>query len=311
MKKIILPALLAFCSLGSQAQYINAKPADFADMFKKTLIVEIADTNMRPKQGAKSFPQKDIGVLLRKGVEDLWKINAKIEYLDPDQVSRNLDKVDTRAVYLFLTRHPDAPKGNDIWVLNYSRSASVKAGKPDYQIYLPTLSLRKISEWNQYDINFILSLMQENLKHNQKTGSKLTAAEYMYFEAATHCRDAVSRNIQMDASILEKTLEEKEVRRSLKKINYTIADSRTIQNNIAENPDTCSLLIVYPRGFVTYSTSAFGEKYVVYQKVMVNMTNYRVMGAVGAGKKDNLLLEVSSDDLKGLAECNTKGTKKK
>lgn len=306
MKKAGLLLLLTL-SLGNlRAQTGNAGPDDYADIFKKPLFVEVVDTNARPKAGTTVYPQKDLSSLIRAAVEDLWKVNAKVEFQTQDIMSKNLSKGDGKGIYMYLSKHPYSSKENEVWVLTYSRGDKAKEGKPDYEIYLPSISSRTVKAWNAQDIRFVITLMQENMKHNQKTGDRLTPADYMYVEAVKNCGQLKANNVLIDGSLLDKNVDDKVLRKSMKKVNHTLASADQMLSLVESNPDTLALLIVYPRGFTSLNSDAFGAKYVNYQKVIVKVSDYRVLGAVGKGRRDNPLITVEEGDLKALITCEKK-----
>lgn len=306
MKKLIMLCSLVLAGNSIQAQTINVDPSALGDMFRKPLIVEFPDTNARARAGVTQYPQKDLADLIKAAVDDLWKVNAKVEFEDQDEVKKNLERGDSRNNYLYLTKHPDFKKEQEVWVLNYSRGSAVKEGKVDYQIYLPETKGRSVKEFTKTDIRFIISFMQEHMKAIQKSGKVTTPGEYMYQEAEKNCKLLKERHILVDRGTLSKAVDEKALRKSFKKVNYTLADSKEIAKTLEENSDTCAYIFKYPGKFQTYTNSAFGEVYIFWFKLVVETQNYKVMGVVGDGRKDNVMFDTEPSDLKALVECEKK-----
>ncbi len=289
----------------TKAQNMNASPDDLADMFKRPLRVEFADTNEVGRGQITKYPQKNLGYLIKAAVEDLWKVNAKIEYEFQGDTKRNLEKGEARSVYLFLTLHPDSKPGSMIWILNYTKGTTYKEGKTDYQIYLPDISLRTVPEFTAFDISFTLSVMQEHMKFVQKSGKKITPAEYFYEEAVKNCKTykTGNPNVLVDQGYLSTNVDDKVLKKSFKKVNHSLLTTEAINSVLETNKDSCAMLIVYPGKFESLSTSALGEKYIFWNKIVVSGSNYRVLGAVGAGRKDNVLIQIESDDITSLVKC--------
>ncbi len=303
MKKLIMLCSLVLAGNSIQAQTINVDPSALGDMFRKPLIVEFPDTNARPRAGVTQYPQKDLAELIKAAVDDLWKLNAKVEFADQDEVKKNLDRGDSRSSYLYLTKHPDSKKDQEVWVINFSRGSSVKDGKVDYQIYLPETKGRSVKEFTKTDIRFVISFMQEHLKAIQKSGKASTPGEYMYQEAQKNCKLLKEKHILVDRATLSKSVDEKALRKAFRKVNYTLSDSKGIEKTLAESSDTCAYIFKYPGKFESYTNSAFGEKYIFWFKLVVETQNYKVMGVVGDGRKDNVMFETEASDLKSLVEC--------
>lgn len=307
MKRLLLLITAGFIlTHTSKGQDMNASPDDLAEMFKSQLKVEFADTNEVGRGQITKYPQKNLGYLIKAAAEDLWKLNAKVEYVFQDEVKKNLEKGEARSVYLYLTLHPDSKKGSMIWILNYSRGTSYKAGKVDYQIYLPDISLRSVPEFTAFDVSFTLSLMQEHMKHVQKEGKKITPAEYFYVEAVKNCKTYKSGNpnVLVDQGYLSADVDDKVMKKAFKKVNHSLLTTEAINNVLETNKDSCAVILIYPGKFESLSTSALGEKYVFWNKVVVSGSNYKVLGAVGAGRKDNVLIQIESDDITTLTKCD-------
>lgn len=306
MRKLIFLFTMTTAFVGAKAQTINVDPGTLGDMFRKPVIVEHPDTNARPRPGTTVYPQANLAGFIKTAVEDLWKLNSKIEYADQDEVKKNLDRGDSRNSYLYLTKHPDSKKDQVVWILNFSRGSSVKNGKVDYQIYLPEINSRSLKEFTEFDIRFIISFMQEHMKHIQKSGKVSSPGEYMRIEAEKNCKLIKERNILVDQANLSKSVDERALRKAFRRVNHTLASSSEINKMLTENKDTCAYIFKYPGKFESYSNSAFGEKYIFWYKVLVDAHNWKVMGLVGDGRKDNVMLATESDDLKGLIECDKK-----
>ena len=306
MKRLLLLAATGIISMAGQAQKMNAKAGDIADMFKRQLIVEFADTVEDVRDRLTAYPQKTLGYLIKAAVEEYWKVNTKIEYQNQYDIKRNLDRGEARNVYLFLTKHPDSKPEKTVWILNYSRGNMYHEGKTDYQIYLPDISRRSVKEFTRFDIEFTISVMQEHLKHMQKSGKEITPMEYFYVEAAKNCKSMKSspQHVLIDQAYLSKSVDEKKLRRAFRRTNHSLLTAEQINNVIADKQDTCAVILLYPGKFESLSTSAMGEKYIFWNKVLVNGSTYKVMGAVGNGRKDNVLIEIEQDDLEALLECD-------
>ncbi len=307
MKRLVLLITTGFVlTLSSKAQNMNASPGDLADMFKRPLKVEFADTNEVGRGQITKYPQKNLAYLIKAGVEDLWKVNAKIDYELQGDLKRNLEKGEARNVYLFLTVHPDSKPGSMIWILNYTKGTSYKDGKTDYQIYLPDISNRSVKEFTAFDISFTLSVMQEHMKHVQKEGKKISPADYFAVEAVKNCKTikTTNPNVLIDQGYLSADVDSKVLRKSFKRVNHSLLNSEQLNTVLEENKDTCAVVLVYPGKFESLSTSALGEKYIFWNKVLVYGVNYRVLGVVGAGRKDNVLIQIESDDITSLTKCD-------
>jgi len=307
MKRLLL--LLTFgasMSLSSIAQNMNASPDELASMFKMPLRVEFADTNDVGRGEIQRYPQNNLGYLIKAAAEDLWKLNTKMEFEVQNDVKRNLDRGEARNIYLFLTKHPDSKPGSIIWILNYTRGDKYKEGKTDYQIYLPDLSKRAVQEFTFFDVQFTMSVMQEHMKAMQKGDKKMTPMEYFYVEAQKNCKtiDSKKPNIIIDQGYLSKSVDSKAMRRAYRRVNHSLLTTGQINSILEESKDTIALILVYPGKFETLSNSAMGEKYIFWNKILVYGSNYRVLGAVGNGRKDNVLIEIEQDDLEALVECD-------
>ncbi|MDX5320637.1 MAG: hypothetical protein LPK45_06030, partial [Bacteroidota bacterium] len=280
----------------TQAQDLNCAPDDLADMFKRQLIVEFADTLEAGRGQITKYPQKNLGYLLKSAVEEYWKVNAKIEYQVQGDIKRNLEKGEARNVYLFLTKHPDSKPGSTIWILNYSKGTSYKEGKIDYQIYLPDISKRSVAEFTAFDVEFTVSVMQEHMKYVQKNNKKISPAEYFYIEAEKNCKllKSANPNVFVDQGYLSKSVDEKGLKKAFKKVRYTLLTSEQINSALEESKDSAAIIINYPGKFESLSTSAMGEKYIFWNKVLVQGSSYKVLGAVGNGRKDNVLIDIES-----------------
>lgn len=306
MKKLLL-LLLPF-SLGtvSMAQVMNATPDVLAELFKKPIRIEFADTTAPGREKIVAYPQKNLGYLIKAAAEEVWKLNGKVEYMVQDELKRNLDKGEPRNAYLFLSKHPDSKPGKEIWILNYSGGLNYKDGKVDYQIYLPDISLRSIKEFTQFDIEFTMSTMQEHMKHVQKSGKKITPSEFFYLEAAKNCKTLKTTPLHMvlDKNYISESVDDKVMRRNIKRMNFSLGDAGQINQWMTDNRDTLALVLHYPAKFESLNTSALGEKYIFWNKVMVSAQNHKVVGVVGNGRKDNVLIEIEGDDLLGLSKCD-------
>ncbi len=307
MKKLLLLITLgASMSLQSNAQDMNASPDELAKMFKMPIRIEFADTNDVGRGEIQRYPQKNLGYLIKAAAEDLWKLNGKMEFETQSDMKRNLDRGEARNIYLFLTKHPESKRGSEIWILNYSRGDRYKEGKTDYQIYLPDLSKRAVQEFTFFDVQFTMSVMQEHMKHVQKNGKAITPMEYFYVEAAKYCKTLKAKkpNIVIDQAYLSKSVDSKAIRRSLRKYEHSLLTTGQINSVLEESKDTLAMILVYPGKFETLSNSALGEKYIFWNKILVYGSDYRVLGAVGNGRKDNVLIEIVQDDLESLLECD-------
>jgi len=120
-KRLLLITIGASMSLSSKAQDMNASPDDLASMFKMPIRVEFADTNDAGRGEIQRYPQKNLGYLIKAAAEDLWKLNAKMEFETQSDLKRNLDRGEERNIYLFLSKHPESKPGSEIWILNYTR----------------------------------------------------------------------------------------------------------------------------------------------------------------------------------------------
>lgn len=307
MKRLLLLITLgASMSLVSKAQNMNASPDELASMFKMQIRVEFADTNDVGRGELQRYPQKDLGYLIKAAAEDLWKLNSKMEFEVQSDIKKNLDRGEARNIYLFLSKHPDSKPGSVIWILNYTRGNKYKEGKTDYQIYLPDLSKRTVQEFTFFDIQFTMSVMQEHMKHMQKSGKAITPMEYFYLEAEKHCKMIKDKkpNMIIDQGNLSKSVDSKALRRTLRRIEHTLLTTGQINSILEESKDTIALVLIYPGKFETLSNSALGEKYIFWNKILVYGSNYRVLGAVGNGRRDNVLIEILQDDLDALVECD-------
>ncbi|HCS19213.1 MAG TPA: hypothetical protein DIW47_01385 [Bacteroidetes bacterium] len=307
MKRVLLLITAGFVlTQFTKAQDMNVSPDDLADLFKRQLRVEFADTNEVGRGQITKYPQKNLGYLIKAAVEDLWKLNAKIEYEFQGDTKRNLEKGEARSVYLFLSKHPDSKAGSTVWILNYTKGTSYKEGKVDYQIYLPDISLRKVPEFTAFDISFTLSIMQEHMKHVQKSGKSISPAEYFYVEAEKNCKTYKTNNpsVLVDQGYLSTKVDDKALKRAFKKVNYSLLTTEAINNVLETSKDSCAMLFVYPGKFESLSTSAMGEKYIFWNKIVVRGSDYRVLGAVGSGRKDNVLIQIESDDITSLTKCD-------
>ena len=99
------------------------------------------------------------------------------------------------------------------------------------------------------------------------------------------------------------------LRKTFKKINGTAMSAEALSRSWPEVADTSSIMVSYCREFVTFSTSAFGEKFPVYQKMVYSGTDYKVLGAVGNNRKDNNLLPVTAEDITTMITCDKKPEK--
>lgn len=307
MKRLLLVITAGFVlTQFAQAQNMNIAPDDLAEMFKRPLRVEFADTNEVGRGQITKYPQKNLGYLIKAAVEDLWKLNAKIEYEFQGDTKRNLEKGEARSAYLFLTQHPDSKPGSMVWILNYTKGTSYKEGKTDYQIYLPDISLRTVKEFTAFDVAFTLSVMQEHMKFVQKSGKKITPAEYFYEEALKNCKTykSTNPNILVDQGYLSKNVDDKVLKRSFKRVNHSLLTTEAINSVLETSKDSCAMIIIYPGKFESLSTSALGEKYIFWNKIVVSGSNYRVLGAVGQGRRDNVLIQIESDDITSLIKCD-------
>ncbi len=307
MKRLLLLISLgASMSLVSNAQKMNAQPDELASIFKMPIRVEFADTNDVGRGEIQRYPQKDLGYLIKAAAEDLWKLNGKMEFETQSDLKRNLDRGEARNVYLFLTKHPESKPGSEIWIINYTRGDRYKEGKTDYQIYLPDLSRRTVKEFTLFDVQFTLSVMQEHMKYMQKNGKEMTPMEYFYVEAEKHCKTfkAKNPNVIIDQGYLSKSVDSKVLRKSFKRVNHTLLTTGQINSILEESKDTIAMVLNYPGKFETLSNSALGEKYIFWNKIIVYGSDYHVLGAVGNGRKDNVLIEIVSDDLTSLIECD-------
>lgn len=305
MKRVILACALGLAAFVSEAQEMNASTDFLADMFKRQLKVEFADSAVSNKNKITAYPQKTLGFLIKAAAEEVWKVNAKMEFVTQEDLKKNLEKGEARAAYLYLSLHPDSKPDKMIWILNYTSGPAFKEGKPDYQIYLPDISLRNVKEFNQVDIEFTMSLMQEHMKHMQKSGKKITPAEYMYVEAEKNCKTMKTApvNVLLDQGYVSTELDDKGIKRAFKKVNTSLLTAEQINSVLIENKDTTAIIILYPARFETLSTSAMGEKYVFWNKAIVHTGNYKVLGVVGSGRKDNVLIEIVGDDITSMLKC--------
>ncbi|MBI1222413.1 MAG: hypothetical protein GC180_07410 [Bacteroidetes bacterium] len=308
MRRLLLVIATGFfVTQKMNAQTLNCNPDDLADMFRRNLIIEFADTNEAGRGQITRYPQKTLGYLIKEAAEEYWKVNAKFEFESQGEVKRNLDRGEARNVYMFLTQHPDSKPGSVIWILNYTRGTAHKEGKPDYQIYLPDLSKRTVQEFTKFDIEWVISVMQEHMKHMQKSKKKMTPVEYFTIEAAKECKIIKSKNpnVLVDQGYLSKSVDEKDVRKSFRRLPHSLLTTGEINSILAsESKDTCALIIVYPGKFESLSTSAMGEKYIFWNKVLVYGANYHVLGVVGGGRKDNVLIDIEKTDLVTLIQCD-------
>lgn len=304
MKQIFTMCLAALCFQSAKAQLGNAAPDDYLGLFKRTLFVELPDTSGRPRPGTMAYPQKDLGQLIKKAVDEMWRVNTKVEYLSQDVVKKNLERNENKGVYMMLAKHQSSTNEQQIWVLMYSSAAGINGGKPDYEIFLPMIQTRAARKWTEIDLNFTITVMQENMKFSQKNGKKTSPGDFMANEGARSCKGNKARHVMIDASVLDKSTDEKALRKGLKKVaGYTIATLDQINETVLAQPDTTAFIIIYPRDFMTLSSSAFGQKYAIYQKVLVAGGTYKVIGSAGHGKRDNILIGIQEADLKLMAEC--------
>lgn len=300
---------MALClgTTGLQGQEINASAENYKDMMRKNLVVEMPDTV--PPTGRKAlvynYPQQNYGLLLKRAVENHWKLNSKIEFAEPQEVKKSLEKFDARSVFMYIKKHPDSPDDQNIWVLHYTR-VSRTSEKIDYSIFLPVISNRTVEEYYQFDFDFIINLMQENIKYNQKNDVKLNAGEYAFIEAKANCAKLEKRNIMYDSKMMAKEVDEKTARRAFRRQAYTPTTAENIANHWEDFNDSAAILTVYPKGFVSYSTSAFKEQYPVYIRMIYSASDFRVLAAVGSHRKDNILLETVGDDIEKLMICEKK-----
>lgn len=307
MRRLLLVIATGFfVTQNLNAQSMNCDPDDLAGMFKMNLRVEFADTNEVGRGEITRYPQKSLGYMIKSAVEEYWKVNAKMEFETQSETKKNMDRGEARNVYLFLTQHPDSKPGSMIWILNYTRGTSYKEGKPDYQIYLPDISKRTVAEFTQFDIEWVISVMQEHMKHVQKSGKKITPAEYFYVEAEKNCKTIKSANpnVLIDQAYLSKSVDEKVLRRSFKRVNHSLLTTQAINSALEESKDSCAMIIIYPGKFESLSTSALGEKYIFWNKVLVSGSSYKALGVVGQGRRDNVLIDIESDDITSLLKCN-------
>src|SRR5687767_1417911 len=126
MKRLLLACALGLSAFVSEAQDMNADPEFLADLFKRSLKVEFADTTQTSRNKLTYYPQKNLGYLIKAAAEELWKVNAKMEFISQEELKKNMEKGEPKAAYLFLTLHPDSKADKTIWILNYTTGLSYK-----------------------------------------------------------------------------------------------------------------------------------------------------------------------------------------
>jgi hypothetical protein len=308
MKQFLVTLFFIGVTHFTQAQEVNAKPEAWKEIMRKPLIVEIPDSAiMAKKNTASQFPQQNFGDLLQNAIEEHWKINDKIEFKTPRELKKMIERGETKFAYLYVTKHPDSKDTEPLWLLNYTSVEREGLGKLDYSALLPYVHNRKVKEYYEFDLAFTLNLMQENIKYNQKFDAKLNAADYMFLEVAKNCLKLKALSVIYDLNDLDMQVDDKVLRKSFKKQRYAEFSASEVNQNYNTIKDSSAILLVYPREFVSYNSSAFKEKFASFQRVIFSASDFKILAAVGNKRNDNQLPKTNADDILFIStSCQTK-----
>ena len=295
-KIAVLILLLAIVGFQTNAQVVYARPGDFEEMSKRTLVVEqiVQDAGLmvklkkRKKKGDTSYDRylhftTHYNEMIKNEVESNWGLNQEIEYRTTHEIDELINKESKEYVFLLYDEFQlNATYGdwdryyrlsNRIPVLYYTKSENANS-RPDYGLFLSYNGYQTDNAIHTFDIKLAIILMQNHIKQiKEESRSRYNPEDYIKEHATIDCKTLSTYRVLVDTNLFDK-----EIDRTILNdypLKMILADSKTIEEYYHAR-DNMAHLVVIPMG---PDMSKRGELTdpadfpVVYAKVLVTVSN--------------------------------------
>lgn len=320
MKKRICTILfIAFCFGKIYAQNANAKPEELKEMFNKTLAVELLEENPKYVEkitGSKKEEDqtelknyknfiKSYNLNIKKVVDNLWKLNKKIEYKTTSEIETIRKSKSPKYVCLFFSqskhlRDPDQTfEELDIATLNYSR-AEKKVYNSDYSFFFPSRIEVKNDVYN--DLVFSINFMQKNINEIVSSGDKKNAKVFIQDQTKKNCGQLNTKTLLVDKTLFdEKKFDESEVKKSYS-FDLNIGTAEDTESKLSKDPKKYLFLVAIPYGILKKTGGFLSVERIQFQRCIADLEG-NIYGAVGAGFGQFYVSTFRAKDLKTCSDC--------
>ncbi|HYG49810.1 MAG TPA: hypothetical protein VD905_02855, partial [Flavobacteriales bacterium] len=248
-KHILLTVLGGFLAFNyTNAQVTYAKPEEFKEIKKRTLIVQMLEehpddiADMQKKidkekkadkkaeleaelKAARAFVT-DYNKYMKEAVEKHWGLNAKVEYKTVSEVAALRKSKSTNYTVLFYSESSSQRRDANgfryfpelsIPTLNYSRIESGTV-KVDYSYFIQFAGFRSEGGFRMADAVMSLKMMKNHIAEIEKQSKKnYTFKEYAEDQAKANCSQAKGKTVKMSRNSVHKKSTEDELRQ-----DYTV-----------------------------------------------------------------------------------------
>ena len=323
MKKqtIVLVAAL-FISLQSIGQVTYAKPAEYDNIFKRVLAIELLEENSKVLNALKKDEKKNPGSVasyqlfikqynetIQKVATKYWTLNEKIEFITTSELEKIQKSKNTKYVCLYYTESKERVDYTEPMVYrsplsiptyNYNRAENSKV-RVDYSFFMP-VKLNEKNSINEFDIIFSLQFIQLNIREIQKSGKKIGAKEFAEDQASLHCSELEKKTLLIDKSLLHKKATKSGIKENYS-YPFKIVTPEEIDQSVTSSNSDEVYTVAIPTALASGSVSFVSASRVLAIRLLVDAKSGLVYGCIGTKMGEFNDANYRDSDFKKFISC--------
>lgn len=303
MGKYILTFIIIIVSVKfGFSQKSHAEPADYVEIFKRPLLVEMLEENEKIikhlQKNIKKHPEavndykffiKNYNYNMRTAVSKFWILNKEIDYKTTSQIDSLAHTKYFHYACLYYSeaaeQFVDYKTGLNMVVptLNYSRLEHHNK-KVDYSIYLPVSFLKPHDSYIETDLIFGIQFIQRNIEYMIEKNKKMSASAYAK-QFSSHCTQLEQKTLLLDKDMMSDSLSLMEVRNNYK-YKFNIVSANAINSAVENSSPENAYLVSMP-----YELTAAGgpgaSSQIMCMRLIIDSKNGNILSSLGTAVREN------------------------
>lgn len=332
--KFLLSAALLSLTLGLHAQVaemIQAKPAELKALARRTLVVELPESNQRvidhfsKKTAAEKTAAYEASLAsyreqIEPAIRANWTFNEHIEFKTTTEIVELFRKKSPKYVALMKVVLADGGgaygysfgMGVPALALTRTDGESKVTNKGqlwlkewDFQMYLVTTPTDVEAEtYSPAGLKFTLTQAQKVLVWNIKSGEKKSDSFIKYVKDRTekNCRELASKKLLIDKDGLDKSVTPDEAKESyghdMELVDHSELDSIYVNGDAGK-----AVLFSLPVGTIKGSMIVVEITKLAYMKVVVDPSTNEILSSIVPGIGKTYVEGLTNADLRQLNKC--------
>jgi hypothetical protein len=303
MDKIIVLILLICCSnVITYGQKSHAEPAEYAEIFKRPLLVEVLEENEKIVRHLEKNAKKHPGAVedyrnfiklynecLKTAVNKFWVLNKEIEYKTTSQIDSIAHTKFFHYAVLYYSEAAehfiDYTTGQNLVVptLNYTRLEHHNK-KVDYSIYLPISFLKPHDEYIETDLIFGIQFIQRNIEYIVENNKKMTSAVYAR-QFGSHCTLLETKTLLLDQEFLSDSVSLNEIKNNYK-YKFSLVPAKKINESVENSSEDNAYLVSMPYELNTAGGPGSSTQ-IICTRLIIDSKNGNILSSLGTAVREN------------------------